>query len=98
MTTHLTLDVDHRDDGAVVVTADGEIDMTNNGAFRHAVSDAVAQPHTGHVVIDFRRVQFIDSGTIEILFEYADHIELIANPMLTAVLDVSGITELVTIT
>jgi anti-anti-sigma factor len=92
MTTALTLSTSRQDDGTTVLTATGEIDLSNNDAFSHAVADATSG---GMAMVDLRGVTYLDSGAITTLFIYADHIHVTVNPALKSVLTISGLTQLV---
>jgi anti-anti-sigma factor len=52
-----------RDDRRVVVTLDGELDMSTLPAFMAAIDDALVPPAT-QVVIDTRRLVYADSSAI----------------------------------
>ena len=90
MTTPLTLSTDRRPDGSQVLTADGEIDMSNAGQ----LGDALAQTGDGPVVVDLTSVGYLDSAGLTVLFTHADHIELVAAPLLVPVLRISGLSEI----
>jgi anti-sigma B factor antagonist len=90
MTTPLTLSTDQRPDGTAVLTAVGEIDMSNAGQLR----DALAQAGGAPLVIDLTSVEYLDSAGLTVLFGHADHIELVATPLLVPVLKISGLTEI----
>jgi len=90
MTTPLTLSTSRRPDGSLVLTADGEIDMSNASQ----LGDALVQAGTGPVVVDLTAVGYLDSAGLTVLFSHADHIELVATALLTPVLTISGLTEL----
>jgi anti-anti-sigma factor len=94
MTTPLTINSDHRDDGAPALVAVGEIDLSNVDTFARAVSDAIAGSSGATLTLDLRAVDYIDSGGINVLFNCADHIRLIVKPLLIPVLTISGLTEL----
>ncbi|MFF9408130.1 STAS domain-containing protein [Streptomyces anandii] len=91
MTTPLTLTPGRRPDGTAVVTAIGEIDMSN-------AQDLAAALHgiSGPVVLDFTGVEYLDSAGLSVLFAHADRIELIAGPLLEPVLTISGLADLTT--
>ncbi|MEU6896204.1 STAS domain-containing protein [Streptomyces sp. NPDC046557] len=91
----LTLNASQRPDGALVLTAVGEIDMGNVDAFASALTQAAAD-HTSFVV-DLTAVDYLDSAGLTALFAHADHIELLANPLLAPVLTISGLGELIPI-
>lgn len=98
MATPLRLGTDRYDDGSVVLTAVGELDMSNVEAFCEAVDRAIAAG-TGDAVlhIDLGAVDYLDSGAINVLFDRADSIELVVNPILLPVLTVSGLTQVTTV-
>ncbi len=90
MTTPLTLSTDRRPDGRTVLTAVGEIDMSNAGQLR----DTLAQAGGGPLVIDLTSVEYLDSAGLTVLFAHADHIELVATPLLVPVLKISGLAQM----
>jgi anti-anti-sigma factor len=98
MPTSLTLDT-ARNDGKLVLTAAGEIDLSNIDAFNQALSTATteATSNGGTLTVDLSAVEYLDSAAINALFARADHISLIAHPLLMSILSISGLTELVTI-
>jgi|SRR5689334_5565347 len=95
----LTLDAIRRSDGSFVLSAAGEIDLTNIAAFRQALTAASAEAgaHGAKLTVDLAAVDYLDSAAINALYELADHLYLIANPVLMRSLTVSGLAELVTI-
>ncbi|HZA12240.1 STAS domain-containing protein [Mycobacterium sp.] len=99
MPTPLTLDTARRSDGKVVLSAAGEIDLSNIGRFDQALTTAVAEAASsgGTLTLDLSAVEYLDSAAINALFARADHIQLIAHPVLMSVLTISGLTELVTV-
>ena len=99
MTTSLTLDTARRNDGQLVLTAAGEIDMSNIDAFDQALDAAAAEAVDGggRVTVDLSAIDYLDSSAINALFARADHIHLIAHPLLIPVLNISGLAELVTV-
>ena len=90
MTTPLTLSTDQRPDGTAVLTAVGEIDMSNAGQLR----DALDRAGDGPLVIDLTSCEYLDSAGLTVLFTHADHIELVATPLLVPVLKISGLAQL----
>lgn len=92
MTTPLTLTPGRRPDGTALLTAIGEIDMSNNEALAAALAGT-----TGPLVLDLTGVEYLDSAGLSVLFPHADRIELIANPLLEPVLTVSGLAGLTTV-
>jgi anti-sigma B factor antagonist len=90
MTTPLTLSTDRRPDGRAVLTATGEIDMSNAGQ----LGEALAQAGDGPLIVDLTAVEYLDSAGLTVLFTHADHIELVAASLLVPVLTISGLTEI----
>ena len=99
MTTPLRLDTTCGDDGQTVLSATGEIDQSNIDAFNQALTTATTEvADSGEtLIVDLSEVEYLDSAAINALYATSDRIKLIANPMLTRVLTVSGIGELTTI-
>jgi anti-anti-sigma factor len=97
MATPLTLDATRIDGGPVVVTATGEIDLSNVDRFTAGLSGAARTAGTGPVTVDLSAVRYVDSAAINALFTMADVMEqmhLIVHPLLMRVLDISGLTRL----
>jgi anti-sigma B factor antagonist len=90
MTTPLTLSTDRRPDGRAVLTATGEIDMSNAGQ----LGEALAQAGDGPLIVDLTAVEYLDSAGLTVLFTHADHIELVAASLLVPVLTISGLSEI----
>jgi anti-anti-sigma factor len=99
MPTLLTLDTARNDDGKPVLIAAGEIDLSNIDAFDQALAEAVADAADdgGTVTVDLTAVEYLDSAAVNALFARADHIRLIAHPVVMPVLTISGLSELVAI-
>jgi len=99
MTTSLTLDTTRRDDGTLVLIAAGEIDLSNIDSFNQALTTATTEAASGgpRLTVDLTAVEYLDSAAINALYNLADHIQLIANPLLMRSLTVSGLAELVTV-
>ncbi len=97
MPTSLTLDTAHGNDGKIVLTAAGEIDLSNVDAFTRALTTATNDAGSSGepLTVDLSEVEYLDSAAINALFARADHIQLIAHPLLMPVLTISGLTELV---
>ncbi|WP_030211495.1 STAS domain-containing protein [Streptomyces bikiniensis] len=91
MTTSLTLTPGRRPDGTAVLTAVGEIDMSNTGSLADALDRT-----PGPLVLDLTAVDYLDSAGLSVLFSHADRLELVAGPLLTPVLTISGLTSLTT--
>ena len=92
MPTALTVTTTRRADGTVVLTAVGEIDLSNIDTFTAALAENTGN---GKLIVDLCGVEYLDSGAINALFSYADHIRLVANPGLMPLLSISGLPELV---
>jgi anti-sigma B factor antagonist len=92
MTTPLTITPGHLPDGTALLKAVGEIDMSNSAALASALEGV-----RDRLVVDLTEVEYLDSAGLNILFNHADHIELIANALLTPVLEISGLADLVTV-
>jgi anti-anti-sigma factor len=58
---------DTRPDGAVVVHADGEVDMTVSALLEQALLDAARRTTLPRVVVDFEKLRFLDSSGIHAL-------------------------------
>ena len=93
MTTPLTLSLDRRPDGRAVLTAVGEIDMSNAGQLR----DALAQAGDGPLVIDLTAVEYLDSAGLTALLPYASSVKIIATALLAPVLSVTGLDPVTTV-
>jgi anti-sigma B factor antagonist len=92
MPTPLTLTPGRRPDGTALLTAIGEIDMSNTEVLGEALAST-----TGPLVLDLSGIEYLDSAGLSVLFPHADRIELIANPLLKPVLTISGLADLTTI-
>jgi anti-anti-sigma factor len=92
MPTPLNVTTHRREDGQVVLTAVGELDLSNVDAFDQALTAAV---DSSTLTVDFRGVEYLDSAAINLLFAHTDHIELVANPILLPVLKISGLADVV---
>ncbi|MFF7858077.1 STAS domain-containing protein [Streptomyces sp. NPDC007904] len=92
MTTPLTLTPGRRPDGTALLTAVGEIDMTNTDSLAEALDTT-----QGPVVLDLTGVEYLDSAGLNVLFSRADRVELVASPLLAPVLTISGLADLTTV-
>jgi anti-anti-sigma factor len=90
MTTPLSLVPQRRPDGTAVLTASGEIDMGNAPALAAALEGTAER-----LVLDLTDVEYLDSAGIAVLFDHADHLELVASPLLFPVLTISGLGDIV---
>ena len=69
MATPLELSTRRSADGIPVVTAVGEIDMSNADRFRDALG--LAAPDGGRFVVDLTGVEYLDSAGVHALFAHA---------------------------
>jgi anti-anti-sigma factor len=99
MPTSLTLDTARRSDGKLILTAAGEIDLSNVDAFNQALETAATELGGGGetLTVDLSGVEYLDSAAVNVLFARADHIDLVAHPLLMSIFTISGLAELVTI-
>ncbi|MGK2882379.1 MAG: STAS domain-containing protein [Mycobacterium sp.] len=98
MATALILDTNRGDDGTVVVTAAGEIDLSNVDTFNATLARASETANgTSPLIVDLTAVQYLDSSAINVLFAHADRVDrliLIVHPLLMPVLNISGLSAL----
>ncbi|WP_305787265.1 STAS domain-containing protein [Symbioplanes lichenis] len=92
MSTALTLTT-----GPARLTAAGEIDMSNAAAFAAALAEARGTQPGEPLTVDLTDVEYIDSAGLAALFPHADHLRLVATPLLAPVLTVAGLDDLTTI-
>ena len=99
MATPLSVSTGLRDDGTVVVSATGELDMSNVDALSAAIAEAMtpASQDGGVLTIDLTGVEYLDSAAINALYGHADRTHLIVNPILMPVLTVSGLTDVASV-
>jgi anti-anti-sigma factor len=99
MSASLILTTTRRSDGTLALVAVGEIDLSNIDAFNQALAGASAEAASSgaKLTVDLAAVEYLDSAAINALYHVADHIQLIANPILMRSLTISGLAELVTI-
>ncbi|OBJ22512.1 STAS domain-containing protein [Mycobacterium colombiense] len=99
MTTPLTLDSARGSDGKFVLVVAGEIDLSNIDAFNLALASAATEATGGEgaLLIDLSAVEYLDSAAISALVSHADHIEVVAHPILMPVLRISGLSELTSV-
>jgi len=98
MVTPLSLTTDSRDDGSLVLRATGELDMSNVDAFSEALANARKAGQDNQLRVDLSGVDYLDSGAISVLFDHADGIQIMVNPVLMSVLTISGLTEVANVT
>jgi len=100
MHTSLDIDVVRRDDGDALLTAAGEIDLSNIDAFKRAFVDAtrVIEGGDAMLTVDLSAVEYLDSAAVNTLYAYADRItKVVAHPLLMNIFTISGLSELVAI-
>ena len=104
VTTPLALNTNRGDDGTLVLSAAGELDLSNVGTFVQAMNEAINQatdPAGGTeatVTLDFSGIEYLDSSAINVLFTHAGRIRgLVINPLLTSIVTVSGLNEILTV-
>jgi anti-sigma B factor antagonist len=95
MATPLELSTRHGGDGTLVVSAVGEIDMSNADQFRAALEAAAAAG--GRFVVDLTGVGYLDSAGIHALYAVAPQIRLITSELLSPVLDISGLSGITSV-
>jgi anti-sigma B factor antagonist len=93
MSTALSLSTSRRTDGAVVLTATGEIDMSNAGSLAAALADAGGGP----LVVDLTGVEYLDSAGLAALFPHVERLRLVAGPLLAPLLTIAGLDDVTTI-
>ncbi|BCJ39915.1 anti-anti-sigma factor [Actinoplanes ianthinogenes] len=96
MTTPLTLTTGQDALGTPMLTAVGEIDMSNAETFAAAIGAAVPVDG-GPLVVDLTAVEYLDSAGLATLFHHADHVEVVTGPLLAPLLTVSGLADLTTV-
>jgi anti-sigma B factor antagonist len=97
MSTALNLTTGRRPDGAVVLAATGEIDMSNAATFSAALADAREDATDGPLVVDLTRVDYLDSAGLAVLFPHVEHLRLLAGPLLAPLLTIVGLDTLTTV-
>lgn len=99
MPTSLTLDTARCSEGKLTLRAAGEIDLSNVDVFDQTLGAAAAEAagRGETLTVDLTAVEYLDSAAINVLFTRADHIRLLANPLLIPVFKVSGLSELVAV-
>ena len=95
MATSLELSSRRDADGTPVVTAVGEIDMSNADRFRDALGQAAGDD--GRLVVDLTGVEYLDSAGVHALFAFTPGLTLIAGPLLAPVLAISGLSDVTSV-
>jgi anti-sigma B factor antagonist len=95
VTTPLKLSTRPGDDGTTVLTAVGEIDMSNADDFRDALVQASADG--AGCTVDLTGVDYLDSAGLTALLPYTPRIRVIVTAVLAPVLSVSGLDSITTV-
>lgn len=98
MATPLDVRTERTEDGRRTIVVVGELDLSNVAALADALAVAAADTGGAPLRIDLGRVDYLDSGAINVLFEHAASIELVVNPILLPVLTHSGLVDVVRVT
>jgi anti-anti-sigma factor len=93
--TSLELSTRRDADGTPVVTAVGEIDMSNADRFRDALGHAAGA--SGRLVVDLTGVEYLDSAGLHALFAFTPGLALIVSPLLAPVLAISGLSDITSV-
>jgi len=94
MATPLELSTRRGPDGIPVVSAVGEIDMSNAEAFRVALGAAA---DGGQLVVDLTGAEYLDSAGIHALYAVAPRVRLIATALLSPVLEICGLSDITSV-
>jgi len=97
MTPQLSVNAGRGPDGAAVLTAAGEIDMSNAGIFSSALADAVAGSDGEPLTVDLTGVEYLDSAGLAALLAHVERIELVVAPLLAPVLTIAGLADITTV-
>jgi anti-sigma B factor antagonist len=101
VTALLELSTRRGDDGFTVLTAAGEVDMSNAARFAAALADAAATAAAGQAgadfTVDLTAVSYLDSAGLTALLPYASRITIVATGVLAPVLAVSGLEPVTTV-
>ncbi len=95
MTTPLELSARRDANGVMVLTAVGEIDMSNAASFGDALSQAGADDAA--FIVDLIGVDYLDSAGLTALLAYASRVKIIATAVLAPVLSVTGLDPVTTV-
>ena len=95
MNSPLKLSTRQDSHGNTVLTAAGEIDMSNAGDFRDALSQAGRS--AAAFTVDITGVDYLDSAGLTALLPYAARIKIFALAVLAPVLAVSGLDSITTV-
>jgi anti-sigma B factor antagonist len=95
VTTPLELSARRDASGVMVLTAAGEIDMSNVAGFRDALSHAGAGGAA--FIVNLIGVDYLDSAGLTALLPYASRVKIIATALLAPVLSVTGLDPVTTV-
>ena len=94
--TPLTVHTERGADDQVVVRAAGEIDASNVASFAEALQAGFAET-VDTLTVDLSAVHYLDSAAINVLVPHAESLSIVANPVLSRVLQISGLDKLATV-
>lgn len=94
MNSPLKLSTRQDDHGNPVLTAAGEIDMSNVADFRDALARAAT---ASEFTVDLTAVDYLDSAGLTALLPHAARIKITATTVLAPVLSVSGLDAITTV-
>ncbi|MEU8821297.1 STAS domain-containing protein [Actinoplanes sp. NPDC048796] len=97
MSTVLSFATAQDPDGSLVLSAAGEIDMSNAAEFSTALDGALAEAGAAPVVVDLTQVGYIDSAGLAVVFPHLDRVRLVASALLAPVLTVVGLDDVTTV-
>ncbi len=87
-------------DGVPIIRVDGQIDMSNYVEVHSLVLAQIGEGHP-NIVLNLRKVDFMDSGTLGMLLRSLDKTEqrggllvLVTNPFIDRILSVTGLTNI----
>ena len=80
MSTALSFTTGPGPDGAVVLAATGEIDMSNAAVFAEALT-AAHEDAAGPVIVDLTRVEYLDSAGLAMLVRISSKLSAARTPM-----------------
>ncbi|WP_045744440.1 STAS domain-containing protein [Actinoplanes rectilineatus] len=97
MNAALTFATSRRPSGDILLSAVGEIDMSNAATLAAALADAHRDASGGPVTLDLTGVEYIDSAGLAVLYPHVATLRLVATDLLAPVLTVAGLDDLTTI-
>jgi anti-anti-sigma factor len=100
-TAGMTFDVAEGDDGTVIVSVSGELDITNVETLGSAVAPAIER-EPSRLIVDARELRFADSSAIALWVRWATEVPKIelrdASPLLRRVVETMGLTDTLGVT